>query len=107
MGLLVYILISHFLVDPILLVHAIHFLIEYCLSLSLSSQNGGCDEDGVCGCEADEDHVDGRLHLRPAQHHDRYHVPHQAQQTVNRNTHALSCEVVARLINMLNRIMQS
>ena len=79
-------MIPHFLVDPILLVprstaHAIHFLLsEYCLSLSLSSQNGGCDEDGVCGCEADEDHVDGGLHLRPAQHHDRYHVPHQAQQ---------------------------
>ena len=75
-------------------------------SLSLSSQNGGCDEDGVCGCEADEDHVDGGLHLRPAQHHDRYHVPHQAEQPASfkegdRNTRALSCEVVAWLINKL------
>ena len=49
-----------------------------------TSQDGGGDENGVGRGESDEDHVDGRLHLRPAQHHDRYHVAHQAQQAASR-----------------------
>ena len=43
------------------------------------SQDGRYDEYGVGRGESDENHVDGRLHLRPAQHHDRYHVADEAQ----------------------------
>ena len=44
-------------------------------------ENARYDEEGVTGDEGDENRVDGRLHLRPAEDHDGDHVAQEAEAT--------------------------